>query len=86
MCEFEEFLFSCRHSVVKKKSYCHFARNDPNHQCFSVKVLKNTWFQGVPCDNCITAMLFAQGGRTPTENDPQGRRTPTQNDPQGNRQ
>ncbi|TQN66051.1 hypothetical protein CSHISOI_09425 [Colletotrichum shisoi] len=40
MCEFEEFLFACNHSVVKKKSYCHFARNDPIHQCFGVKVLK----------------------------------------------
>ncbi|KAJ0163540.1 hypothetical protein CTA2_2823 [Colletotrichum tanaceti] len=75
MCEFEEFLFTCQHSAVRKKTYCHFARNDPNHQCFGVKVLKKTWLQGKPCDDCITAMIFAQQGLTPTQNNPQGNRS-----------
>ncbi|PMD37992.1 hypothetical protein L207DRAFT_584913 [Hyaloscypha variabilis F] len=26
-------------------NYCHFARNDPFHQCFGVKVIKNTWMK-----------------------------------------
>ncbi|EFQ29136.1 uncharacterized protein GLRG_04280, partial [Colletotrichum graminicola M1.001] len=54
MCDWEEFLFTCNHSIVRLKSYCHFARNDPNHQCFGVKVLRNSWRQSVPCDNCIS--------------------------------
>ncbi|KAK7454204.1 hypothetical protein CaCOL14_005670 [Colletotrichum acutatum] len=53
MCDWEEFLFTCHHSVLRLKSYCHFARNDPGHQCFGVKVLRNSWQQSVPCDNCI---------------------------------
>ncbi|KAK2038100.1 hypothetical protein LZ31DRAFT_139336 [Colletotrichum somersetense] len=57
MCDWEEFLFTCNHSIVRLKSYCHFARNDPNHQCFGVKVLRNSWRQNVPCDNCISAWL-----------------------------
>ncbi|KAK1593229.1 uncharacterized protein LY79DRAFT_590063 [Colletotrichum navitas] len=55
MCDWEEFLFTCNHSIVRLKSYCHFARNDPNHQCFGVKVLRNSWRQSVPCDNCMSA-------------------------------
>ncbi|GKT50358.1 uncharacterized protein ColSpa_10539 [Colletotrichum spaethianum] len=54
MCDWEEFLFTCNHSIVRLKSYCHFARNDPNHQCFGVKVLRNSWQQSVPCNNCIS--------------------------------
>ncbi|RTE72530.1 hypothetical protein BHE90_013050 [Fusarium euwallaceae] len=46
MCDWEEFLFLCNHSTLRLKSYCHFARNDPNHQCFGVKVLRNSWRQG----------------------------------------
>ncbi|TEA21908.1 hypothetical protein C8034_v003241 [Colletotrichum sidae] len=55
MCDFEEFLFTCNHSIVKLKSHCHSARNDPIYQCFSVKVLRNSWRQSTPCDNCILA-------------------------------
>ncbi|ROT37727.1 hypothetical protein SODALDRAFT_204286 [Sodiomyces alkalinus F11] len=53
MCDWEEFLFTCSHSVVRLKSYCHFARNDPNHQCFGVKVLRKSWQQAIPCEQCI---------------------------------
>ncbi|KAF9882052.1 hypothetical protein CkaCkLH20_00088 [Colletotrichum karsti] len=61
MCDFEEFLFTCSHSIVRLKSYCHFARNDPNHQCFSVQVLRNSWQQSTPCDNCLSAWQSPQG-------------------------
>lgn len=53
MCDYEEFMFTCGHSITKMKSECHFRRNDPGKQCFGVKVLKATWFQGVPCASCI---------------------------------
>ena len=55
MCDWEEFIFSCDHSIVKLKSYCHSARNDPNHLCFGVKVLRNSWRQGIPCEPCFHA-------------------------------
>ncbi|KAI1273779.1 hypothetical protein F5Y07DRAFT_402054 [Xylaria sp. FL0933] len=56
MCDYEEFLFVCGHSVTRLKSHCHFARNDPNHQCFSVKVLKCSWYQqSTLCENCLRA-------------------------------
>ncbi|KAK0643114.1 hypothetical protein B0T16DRAFT_333340 [Cercophora newfieldiana] len=53
MCDFEEFVFTCGHSTFRLKSYCHFARNDPNHQCFGVKKLKNVWDQTFACDGCV---------------------------------
>ncbi|KAI4600988.1 hypothetical protein KJ359_013153 [Pestalotiopsis sp. 9143b] len=45
MCDFEEFLFECGHGIVRFKSNCHFRRNDPNKECYSVKVLRNSWKQ-----------------------------------------
>lgn len=73
MCDWEEFLFSCNHSVLRLKSYCHSARNDPVHRCDRVKVLRSSWLQGVPCEHCIRAIQeearqgpHGQGpGRTP---------------------
>lgn len=54
MCDWEEFLFICGHSVLRKKSYCHFARNEPTHKCARVRVLRNCWVQeGTLCDDCI---------------------------------
>ncbi|KAH8912009.1 hypothetical protein BR93DRAFT_963221 [Coniochaeta sp. PMI_546] len=54
MCDMEEFLFTCGHNTFRLKSYCHFARNDPNHQCFGVKVLRATWRQTNQCELCRT--------------------------------
>ncbi|KAK7923198.1 hypothetical protein PG985_007269 [Apiospora marii] len=62
MCDYEEFLFDCEHSVVRLKSYCHFARNDPNHECLGVKVLRNSWRQhGQLCDGCASAIASSRG-------------------------
>jgi hypothetical protein len=52
MCDFEEFIFTCNHSVFRLKSYCHYARNDPHHQCRRVKKLRNCWDQNRECDAC----------------------------------
>ncbi|KFH44747.1 hypothetical protein ACRE_044640 [Hapsidospora chrysogenum ATCC 11550] len=52
MCDWEEFVFTCNHSAIRLKSYCHFARNNSNHACPSVKVLRKCWRQGVPCESC----------------------------------
>ncbi|TRX88058.1 hypothetical protein FHL15_011060 [Xylaria flabelliformis] len=63
MCDFEEFVFECQHSVIKLKSRCHFARNDPNHQCFGVKMLRESWRQdGQLCDNCLANGYHIQNG------------------------
>ncbi|PHH90429.1 hypothetical protein CDD83_3666 [Cordyceps sp. RAO-2017] len=63
MCDWEEFLYSCNHSVLRLKSYCHFARNEPDHQCYGVKVLRNSWQQGVLCEKC-TAQCQAANTKT----------------------
>jgi hypothetical protein len=52
MCDLEEFLFSCGHNTFRLKAYCHFARNDPNHQCFGVKQLRDSWAQVYECETC----------------------------------
>ncbi|OIW31568.1 hypothetical protein CONLIGDRAFT_678038 [Coniochaeta ligniaria NRRL 30616] len=61
MCDLEEFLFSCGHNIFRLKSYCHFARNDPNHQCFGVKQLRDSWAQVYECEAC--RMLHQQQQR-----------------------
>ncbi|EPE04917.1 hypothetical protein F503_00071 [Ophiostoma piceae UAMH 11346] len=53
MCEYEEFIFSCGCSQKRLNSYCHLARNDLNHQCFSIKKLRHVWEQQTECKSCI---------------------------------
>ncbi|AEO62388.1 uncharacterized protein THITE_2029041, partial [Thermothielavioides terrestris NRRL 8126] len=52
MCDWEEFIFTCGHSVFRKKCYCHFARNHPQHLCNRVQKLRHCWDQPYPCDPC----------------------------------
>lgn len=59
MCDWEEFIFSCACSFTRLKNYCHFARNDPNHQCFSVQVLRKVWDVPEPCDRCAISSARA---------------------------
>ena len=76
MCDWEEFLFTCNHSALRIKSYCHFARNDPFHQCFGVKVLRHSWQQSGACDECLAAWRTAQmqGHKNYQEGHPADRR------------
>ncbi len=54
MCYFELVTYQCRHQVHRRCSYCHFARNDENHSCFGVKVLKrDLQVYGEDCDGCV---------------------------------
>lgn len=61
MCYFEFVHHDCGHVVPRRYSYCHFARNDPFHSCFSVKIGKRHWpppnFPVPPgkCENCLKA-------------------------------
>lgn len=56
MCDWEEFQFVCGHTAERLLSHCHFARTDPYHQCYGVKVIKNAWVQRVACQSCIDAI------------------------------
>ncbi|OAA68238.1 hypothetical protein SPI_00433 [Niveomyces insectorum RCEF 264] len=76
MCEFEEFLFNCECSKIRLKSYCHAARNDPNHQCFRVKILRNVWEQGRDCDECIAKRAAASDNATDSKQDAQEKDKP----------
>lgn len=53
MCDFEEFIFTCGHSVFRLKCHCHYARNQPDHHCRRVKKLRNCWDQDRECDACL---------------------------------
>ncbi|KAF2750175.1 hypothetical protein M011DRAFT_390781, partial [Sporormia fimetaria CBS 119925] len=45
---------SCGHQCHRLIQYCHFARNDPLHQCFGAWNVKREWQQPeILCDNCI---------------------------------
>lgn len=66
MCDWEEFMFTCNHSTVRLKSYCHFARNSNDHACASVKVLRKSWQQGVPCESCAHSWMVMGGEGDPS--------------------
>ncbi|KAG0133715.1 hypothetical protein HOY82DRAFT_256839 [Tuber indicum] len=41
MCNLEKISYSsCGHDELRLIAYCHFARNDPFHQCFGVQTVK----------------------------------------------
>ncbi len=40
MCDFDEHHYPCGHVAYQLLCYCHFTRNDPLHQCYSVKAVK----------------------------------------------
>jgi hypothetical protein len=54
MCDYNRFSYTCspHHDRLELLSYCHFARNDPYHQCFGVKVVKNHYMKTMPCEDC----------------------------------
>ncbi|KAF2709038.1 hypothetical protein K504DRAFT_357009, partial [Pleomassaria siparia CBS 279.74] len=54
MCYFEMIHFSqCGHNEKNLIQYCHFARNDPLHQCFGAWNVKREWTQnGTKCEDC----------------------------------
>lgn len=50
MCNYERVCYGCGHEGYRLIAHCHFARNDPFHQCFGVKSIKRTWNN--PIENC----------------------------------
>ncbi|KAF2188416.1 hypothetical protein K469DRAFT_493403, partial [Zopfia rhizophila CBS 207.26] len=54
MCHYELIHFiACGHEDRRLIKHCHFARNDPNHQCFGAWSFKREWTQNEgECDRC----------------------------------
>ncbi|CAI6228322.1 unnamed protein product [Periconia digitata] len=54
MCLYERIHFPlCRHTETRLVQYCHFARNDPGHQCFGAwRYLKDYEQTESACDEC----------------------------------
>ncbi|KAF1838062.1 hypothetical protein BDW02DRAFT_482161, partial [Decorospora gaudefroyi] len=51
---YEEITFSCGDTEHHLMQHCHFARNDPGHQCFGAWNLKRKWRQPASeCEDCI---------------------------------
>ena len=54
MCNFETTTFRCGHAVIHRSAWCHHARNDPNHICSGVQVMKtHRLVESEDCNNCI---------------------------------
>ena len=54
MCYFELITYRCQHQIHRRCSYCHFARNDPAHACFGVRMLKRAWREEQEdCEECV---------------------------------
>lgn len=41
--QYEVIHFHCGHAGRRLIKHCHFARNDPNHQCFGAWSIKREW-------------------------------------------
>ncbi|KAF8253347.1 hypothetical protein K440DRAFT_625392 [Wilcoxina mikolae CBS 423.85] len=55
MCSFEKITYkACAHISRRLVGYCHFARNDPFHQCFGVQTVKREKIvdNGQKCPSC----------------------------------
>ncbi|KAF2790680.1 hypothetical protein K505DRAFT_250649 [Melanomma pulvis-pyrius CBS 109.77] len=59
MCHYEIINFiRCGHQDKRLTRYCHFARNDPNHQCFSPWQIEREWdHPKIECDKCSDQKL-----------------------------
>lgn len=55
MCFYEKINFiTCGHYQKRLIQHCHFARNDPGHQCFGAWSFKREWDQcDSKCDSCV---------------------------------
>lgn len=54
MCFYEKIKFSCSHVEHLLIQHCHFARNDPGHQCFGAWNVRREWYQReMSCSDCV---------------------------------
>jgi hypothetical protein len=50
MCNYENVTYACGHTKRSLIKYCHFARVDPDHNCFGPWSIKRE--RTLPFDNC----------------------------------
>ena len=59
MCFYEKITFPCNHTEYRLASYCHFARNDPGHQCFGAWNIRREWKQSqTNCADCTRQQAY----------------------------
>ncbi|THW21456.1 hypothetical protein D6C77_02758 [Aureobasidium pullulans] len=58
MCQYENIHYGCGHAVRRLIKHCHFARNDPNHQCFGAWSVKREWSN--PTEYCRNCAYYAR--------------------------
>lgn len=59
MCFYEKTTFLCGHVQRRLMKHCHFARNDPGHQCFGAWNDKREWNQlEVNCADCTRRQVY----------------------------
>ncbi|KAG9959816.1 hypothetical protein KCU61_g7163, partial [Aureobasidium melanogenum] len=58
MCQYENIHYGCGHTVRRLIKHCHFARNDPNHQCFGAWSVKREWSN--PTEYCRNCAYYAR--------------------------
>jgi hypothetical protein len=66
MCYYEKISFTCNHFEKRLIQHCHFARNDPNHQCFGAWNYKRERDDpsGRACEDCIRAQYWSNTSGT----------------------
>lgn len=61
MCYYDKVNFACGHFERRLAQYCHFARNDPGHQCFGAWHWKREWNQiETNCNDCMSQQQYAR--------------------------
>ncbi|EMD95807.1 hypothetical protein COCC4DRAFT_88721, partial [Bipolaris maydis ATCC 48331] len=54
MCSYNKITFFCKHFEYRVAKHCHFARNDPGHQCFGAWSVKREWDEPQElCKDCV---------------------------------
>ncbi|KAI4844927.1 hypothetical protein E4T44_05917 [Aureobasidium sp. EXF-8845] len=60
MCQYENIHYGCGHAARRLIKHCHFARNDPNHQCFGAWSVKREWSN--PTEYCRNCAYYVRQG------------------------
>jgi hypothetical protein len=66
MCYYEKITFvACGHEEKRLIQHCHFARNDPGHQCFGAWRYKREWNQySSKCGGCTEVERYTLANRS----------------------
>ncbi|KAL2353093.1 hypothetical protein BJ546DRAFT_127192 [Cryomyces antarcticus] len=73
MCQYEAITFRCGHTMRRLIKYCHYARNDPNHECLGAwSVARSFTMPNDDCPPCVSARVDAGQGGHQARQDKQG--------------